>query len=319
MYSRILATGSALPARVVTNSDLENMVDTSDERIRARTGISQRHVAGDDETVCDLSEKAALKALEMAGMDAKELVLIVMGTTTPDQIFPNTAVLLQERLGVFGIPAFTLEAACSGFIYALSVADQFIRAGNAKCVLVLGAEKITSLIDWTDRNTCVLFGDGAGAVILTASDEPGIISTHLHADGRYKDLLYFPSGPGKNFRTIANDYLQMKGAEVFKVAVTTLGAAVEEALQANGLSKSDIDWLIPHQANTRLLQAIAKRLDLPMEPVIMTVEFHGNTSAASIPLALDTAVRDGRVKRGDMLLLDAFGGGFTWGSAMVKF
>ncbi|MDY6941752.1 MAG: beta-ketoacyl-ACP synthase III [Pseudomonadota bacterium] len=319
MYSRIVATGSYLPKRVLTNAELEKMVDTSDQWIRERTGIVERRIADDEETVSWMSEKAARQALESAGLQPEDLDMIILGTTTPDQIFPNSAVLLQEKLGVKDIPAFTLEAACSSFIYALSVADKFMRSGEVNRILVLGAEKITPLLDWDDRGTCVLFGDGAGAVILEASEEPGIVGTHIHADGRYKDLLYFPSGVGRNFRHMENDFLQMKGNEVFKVAVTTLGRTVEECLEKHQLDKTDIDWLIPHQANIRIIQATARRLGMSMEQVIVTVAEHGNTSAASVPLALDVAVRDGRVKRGDLLLLEAFGAGFTWGSALVRY
>ncbi len=321
MYSRIIGTGRYLPEKVVTNADLEKMVDTSDEWIRSRTGIERRHIASEGETTCDLCEKAARNALDAAGVKPEDIDLIIVGTTTPDQVFPNMGVLLQQRLGIHGCAAFGLEAACTGFLYALSIADKFIQTGAAKRALVLGAETLSRIINWEDRGTCVLFGDGAGAVVIEAAEEPGIISTHLHADGQYKDLLYFPSGVSKGFDRLKSgqDFVHMKGNEVFKVAVQTLGRIVEETLEANGLDRSAIDWLIPHQANIRIIEATARKLHMPMERVILTVQDHGNTSAASVPMALDVAVRDGRIKRGDTLLLEAFGGGFTWGSALVKY
>lgn len=321
MYSRILGTGSALPERMVTNADLEKIVDTTDEWIRSRTGIERRHIAGEHETTATLSELAARRALDAADVDKDEIDLIVVGTTTPDQVFPNVGCLLQDMLDIHECPAFSVEAACSGFIFALSVADKFIRTGSARKALVIGAETLSRIVDWKDRATCVLFGDGAGAVVIGASDEPGIVSTHIHADGKYKDLLYFPAGISKKFDQVRADeaYVQMSGNEVFKVAVNTLGRIVDETLEANNLEKGDIDWLIPHQANIRIIQATARKLDMPMERVILTVQDHGNTSAASVPLALDAAVRDGRIKRGETLLLEAFGGGFTWGSALVHY
>ena len=321
MYSRIVGTGRYLPEKVLTNFDLEKMVDTSDEWIRDRSGIERRHIAADGETTCDLCEHAARRAMEAAGVDASDIDMIVVGTTTPDQIFPNVACLLQERLGNRGVPAVGLEAACSGFIYGLSIADKFIRTGAAKRVLVIGAETLSRFIDWNDRSTCVLFGDGAGAVIIEAAEEAGVISTHIHADGNYKDLLYFPSGVSKGFNDLKSgkDFVQMKGNEVFKVAVNTLGRIAKETLDANGISRDEIDWLIPHQANIRIIEATAKKLKMPMERVVLTVQDHGNTSSASVPMALDTAVRDGRIQRGDMLLLEAFGGGFTWGSALIRY
>lgn len=320
MYSKIVGTGSYLPEKILTNADLEKLVDTSDEWIRTRTGIERRHVVADNQTTCDLAEQAARNAMAAAGVNAEDIDLIVIGTTTPDQLFPNVGCLLQQRLGIGGQPAIQIEAACSSFIYALSIADKFIRLGDAKCALVIGAECLTRLIDWTDRSTCVLFGDGAGAVILKPSDEPGVISTHLHADGKYSDLLYYPTGPSKKVNTsvACQTAIQMKGSEVFKVAVTKLGGIVDETLAANRLDKSAIDWLVPHQANMRIIQAIAKKLELPMERVIVTVQNQGNTSAASVPLALDTGVRDGRIKPGSLILLEAFGGGFTWGSALIR-
>ncbi len=321
MYSRIAGTGRYLPENVVTNHDLEKIVDTTDEWIRTRTGIERRHFAADGETTCDLAEKAARNALEAAAVEPSDIDFIVVGTTTPDQIFPNVGCLLQERLGIHNSAAFSVEAACTGFLYALGIADKFIRLGDAKRALVVGAETLTRMVDWKDRSTSVLFADGAGAVVLEPAEEPGIISTHLHADGQYKDLLYFPSGVSKGFDGLkaGKDFVHMSGNEVFKVAVNTLGRIVEETLEANDLDKSDIDWLIPHQANIRIIQATARKLDMPMDRVVLTVQDHGNTSAASVPLALDVAVRDGRVQRGDTLLLEAFGGGFTWGSALVKY
>ena len=314
-----------LPAgKVVTNFDLEKKMDTTDEWIRTRTGIERRHIAAEGQTTVDLAEVAARRAIEAAGVTPAEIDFIVFGTTTPDLVFPNCGTLLQARLGARGCPAFSVETACSGFIYALSIADKFVKAGEAKCALVVGAETLSRITDWTDRNTAVLFADGAGAVVLKPSAEPGIMSTHLHSDGAYKDLLYVESGVSKGFKidpaTNKVDIgIKMAGSEVFKVAVTKLGGAVDEALAANGLDKSAVNWLIPHQANIRIIGAMAKRLELPMERVIVTVQDHGNTSTASVPLALDVGVRDGRVKRGDLLLLEAFGGGFTWGSALVRY
>lgn len=321
MYSKIVGTGRYLPEKILTNKDLEKMVDTNDEWIRDRTGISQRHVASEGETTLDLCEKAARNALDMAGLQPEDIDMIVVGTTTPDQVFPNMGVLLQDRLGIHGCMAMGLEAACTGFIYALGIADKFVKDGTVKRALVLGAETLSRIIDWDDRTTCVLFGDGAGAVVIEASEEPGIISTHLHADGKYKDLLYFPSGVSKGFNDLKSgkDFVQMKGNEVFKVAVTTLGRIVKETLEANNMQPEDIDWLVPHQANIRIIEATAKKLKMPMERVIVTVDKHGNTSAASVPMALDVAVREGKIKRGETVLLEAFGGGFTWGSALLKF
>jgi 3-oxoacyl-[acyl-carrier-protein] synthase-3 len=321
MYSRIAGTGSYLPEKILTNADLERLVDTSDEWIRTRTGIEQRHVAAEGETTTDLAEHASRRAMQDACITAADIDLICVGTTTPDLVFPNVGTLLQDRLGIHGCPAFSLEAACTGFVYALSVADKFVRLGESKCALVVGAETLTRIVDWNDRGTCVLFADGAGAVVLKPSSEPGIISTRLHSDGKYKDLLLYPDGVSKGFKLIreGNVGVQMKGNEVYKVAVNTLGALVTETLNANGIGKEQLDWLIPHQANIRIIEAIAKRLDLPMERVIVTINTQGNTSAASVPLALDTGIRDGRVKRGQLLLLEAFGGGFTWGSALIRY
>ena len=321
MYSRIAGTGRYLPERILTNADLEKMVDTTDEWIRTRTGVERRHIATEEQSTSDLAFEAAKIAMKEAGVTADDIDLLICGTTSPDLLFPNIATLLQDRLGIHNCPAFSIEAACTGFIYALTTADKFIRAGESKCALIIGAEIITKLIDWKDRTTCVLFGDGAGAVVLKPSEEPGILSCHLGADGQYRDLLYFPIGPSKNLFNPPEGgaYIQMKGNEVFKVAVKTLGAVAEQALEANNISKDELDWLIPHQANIRIIQATAKRLDMPMEKVIMTVQDHGNTSAASVPMALDVGIRDGRIKRGQLLLLEAFGGGFTWGSVLLRY
>jgi 3-oxoacyl-[acyl-carrier-protein] synthase-3 len=321
IYSRIAGTGSYLPERVVTNADLEKFVETSDEWIRDRTGIEQRHLAADGETTGDLAFAAATRAMEAAGVTGAEIDLVVLGTTTPDIIFPSTACLLQHRLGANGCAAFDVNAACSGFVYALSIADKFVRSGQSKCALVVGAETLSRMLDWDDRSTCVLFGDGAGAVVLKPDTETGILSTHLHADGGYKHLLYNPVGVSKGFTDEKNHGVRvlMEGRDVFKVAVKTLDAVVEETLAANQLDKHDIDWLIPHQANLRIISATAKRLDMPMERVVVTVDKHANTSAGSVPLALDHAVRSGRIQRGELLLLEAFGGGFTWGSALLRY
>ncbi|HKK04925.1 MAG TPA: beta-ketoacyl-ACP synthase III [Gammaproteobacteria bacterium] len=321
IYSRIQGTGGYVPDKVLTNADLERMVETSDEWITDRTGIKTRHIAADGQTTCDLAEAAARRAIEAAGIEASDIDLIVVATTTPDRIFPSTACLLQQRLEVHGCAAFDVQAVCTGFVYALGVADKFVRTGAARCALVVGAETLSRIIDWTDRGTCVLFGDGAGAVILTASDEPGILSTHLHADGQYKELLTVPAGVSEHPERFhaGEATIEMKGNEVFKMAVNTLGRIVDETLATNQLKKSDIDWLVPHQANIRIIAATAKKLKMSMDRVVVTVGEHGNTSAASVPLAMDVAVRDGRIKRGDTLLLEAFGGGFTWGSALLKF
>lgn len=321
-FARILGTGSYLPERVVTNEDLAERIETSDEWIRERTGIRQRHVAADGQTTVDLAFEAAMRALEAAGVAATEIDLIVLGTTTPDIVFPSSACLLQHRLGANGCAAFDVNAACSGFMYALGTANAMIKSGMAKKALVIGAETLTRMLDWNDRTTAVLFGDGAGAVVLGASDEAGILSTHLHADGGYGHLLQTAVGVSRGFKPDepnAGLRITMTGNEVFKVAVKTLDAVVEETLAANDLQKSDLDWLIPHQANLRIITATAKRLEMSMDRVIVTVDRHGNTSAASVPLALDEAVRSGKVQRGELLLLEAFGGGFTWGSALIRY
>lgn len=321
IYSRIAGTGSYLPEKVLTNADLEKLVETSDEWIVDRTGIRERRVAADDQTTADLAEIAARRAMEAAGVDTSEVDLIIVGTTTPDLIFPSTACLVQTRLGANGCGAFDVNAACSGFIYALSMADKFVRSGQSKCALVIGAETLTRMIDWTDRGTCVLFGDGAGAVVLKPSEETGILSTHLHADGSYKELLYNPVGVSAGFKDEHNHGVKvvMTGNELFKVAVRALARTAEEALEANGVDKSQLDWLVPHQANLRIIAGAAKHLALPMDKVIVTVDRHGNTSSGSVPLALDEAVRDGRIQRGQLVLMEAFGGGVTWGSALLRF
>jgi 3-oxoacyl-[acyl-carrier-protein] synthase III len=322
LFSRIVGTGSYLPEKVLTNADLEKMVDTNDEWIVSRSGIRERHIAAEGETTGDLAYHASMRALEAAGVAAADLDLIVLGTTTPDIIFPSTACLLQHRLGANGCPAFDVNAACSGFIYALSVADNFIRSGKAKTALVVGAETLSRMVDWTDRATCVLFGDAAGAVVLQADTEGGILSTHLHADGGKKELLYNPVGVSSGFDAELPNCgvkVMMAGSDVFKHAVKALDSVVDETLSANGLDKSDLDWLIPHQANLRIIEATAKRLQMSMDRVIVTVDRTGNTSAGSVPLALDDAIRSGKVKRGELLLLEAFGGGFTWGSALVRY
>jgi 3-oxoacyl-[acyl-carrier-protein] synthase-3 len=317
IYSHIAGTGSYLPRKIITNQDLEKMVDTTDEWIRTRTGIERRHIAAEGETTVDLAEHAARRALEAAGVAPTEVDFIAFGTTTPDLVFPNCGTLLQKRLGCRGIPAFSLETACAGFMYALSIADKYIRCGEARRALVIGAETLSRITDWSDRATAVLFADGAGAVVLEPSDAPGVLSTHLHSDGEYKDLLYCGSGVSTGFGPKLA--ISMAGSEVFKIAVTKLGQVVDETLAANGLDRAALDWLVPHQANIRIIQATARKLDIPMERVIVTVQEHGNTSAASVPLALDEAVRDGRIRRGELLLLEAFGGGFTWGSALVRY
>ncbi len=319
-YARITGTGSYLPEKVLTNFDLEKFVDTTDDWIRTRTGIEKRHVALDGQTTVDLAERASRHAIEMAGIEAQDIDLIIVATTTPDRIFPSTACLLQSRLDIHGCPAFDVQAVCTGFVYGLGIADKFIKSGSAKKALVVGAETLTRLLNWEDRTTCVLFGDGAGAVILEVDEETGIISTHLHADGDYEGLLRVPFGVSQGFEAMdaVNSKIEMRGNEVFRVAVNTLGRIVDETLAANHLDQSDIDWLVPHQANIRIINATARKLKLPLDRVVVTVQDHGNTSAASVPLALDTAVRDGRLKKGEMLLLEAFGGGFTWGSALLR-
>ena len=314
-YAAIAGTGSRLPARVLSNEELAATVDTSDRWIRERTGIRQRHIAGADETVASLGADAAAAALEAAGTAAAEVDLIVLATTTPDQVFPSTACQIQKRLGARDCPAYDLQAVCSGFVYALDAARRYLATGGGDTALVIGAEVLSRIVDWSDRGTCVLFGDGAGAVVLRRAAAPGILSTHLHADGRYDRLLQVPlAAPGA-----PGPYIEMQGNEVFRMAVTTLGRIVDETLAANDLRREHVDWLVPHQANHRIIAATARKLGLPLERVVVTVDRHGNTSAASVPLALDAAVRDGRIRRGDVLMLEAFGGGFTWGSALVRY
>ena len=313
IFSKIAGTGSYLPQKILSNKDLETLVDTTDEWIFSRTGIRERHIAAEGELTSDLALEAAKNAIESAGIEASAIDLIIIATTTPDKIFPSVATMVQRKLGISGCPAFDVQAVCSGFIYALTTADNFIKAGSSKCVLVIGAETFSRITDYTDRSNCILWGDGAGAVILMASNEQGILSTHIHADGKYESMLHVPR------KENSIDTVVMEGNPVFKMAVNTLDQIVDETLAANNMQKSDIDWLVPHQANIRILQATAKKLDMSMYKVVVTVDKHGNTSAASIPLALDVAVRDGRIKRGNILLMEAFGGGFTWGSALVKY
>ena len=319
-YARVIGTGGFLPPHILTNAELEKTVETSDEWIVSRTGIRQRHIAK-TETTCDLAEQAARRAITAAGIAPERIDLIIVATTTPDRVFPSTACLLQDRLDIHGCAAFDVQAVCTGFVYALAIAEKFIKTGAAQCALVVGAETLSNIVDWTDRSTCVLFGDGAGAVIIEASDRCGIISTHLHADGAYKELLTVPAGISQGYEKLKKGeaFVQMQGNEVFKVAVNTLGAIVDETLAANALEKSDIDWLVPHQANIRIISATAKKLNMPMERVVVTVDRHGNTSAASIPLAFDEAVRDGRIQAGETILMEAFGGGFTWGAVLLKY
>lgn len=319
--ARIIGTGGYLPDRIMSNKELEDMVDTSDEWIRGRSGIKRRRIAADDEKTSDMALAAANSAIKSAGIAVDDIDLIVVATTTADKVFPSTACIVQRRLGLERIPAFDINAACSGFIYALDVADRFIRTEGATTVLVIGAEIYSRILDWTDRSTCVLFGDGAGAVILQATDEEGIISTHIHSDGKHEELLHVPAGVSSGYAdvTVEAAYIQMKGNEVFRKAVSTLGAIARQTLLENNLEQKDVDWLVPHQANLRIISAAAKKLGLPMDRVIVTVDEHANTSSASIPLALDVAVRDGRIKRGDLLLFEAFGAGFTWGSALLRY
>lgn len=317
MFSKIIGTGSFLPAQVRTNADLEQMVDTSDEWISTRTGIRERRIASADENVVSMGVAAARQALTMAAIDASELDLIIVATTTSTHAFPSAACMIQQALGTRQCPAFDLAAACAGFTYALSVADQYIKSGMVKRALVIGADALTRTLDPTDRGTIILFGDGAGAVVLSASDSPGIISTHLHADGRFGHLLSLVNTNPQQAES--PQYLTMAGNEVFKVAVTELANIVSETLSANNIEREALDWLVPHQANLRIINATAKKLGMGMDKVVVTLDRHGNTSAASVPCALDEAVRDGRIKAGQLILLEAFGGGFTWGSALVRF
>lgn len=317
MYTKILGTGSYFPVQVRTNADLEKMVDTSDEWIITRTGIRERRIAAADETVATMSFQAASHALEIAGISKEDIGLIVVATTTSTHAFPSAACQLQQMLGIKDCAAFDIGAACAGFTYALSIADQYIKNGAVKQALVVGADLLSRTLDPDDRGTLILFGDGAGAVVLGASEEPGILSTHLHADGSYGNLLMLPNKDRQYPEQPA--YVTMTGNEVFKVAVTELANIVDETLKANNLDRSELDWLVPHQANLRIISATAKKLAMGMEKVVITLDRHGNTSAASVPSALDEAVRDGRIQRGHLVLLEAFGGGFTWGSALVRF
>ncbi len=320
-YARITGTGGYLPENVMTNHDLEKIVDTTDQWIRERTGIEQRHIAVEGQTTVDLAEQASRLAIEAAGINAQDIDLIILATSTPDKIFPSSACILQARLDIHGCPAFDIQAVCTGFVYALAVAEKFIKTGSSKKALVVGAEIFSRILNWEDRTTCVLFGDGAGAVILEADEKTGILSTHIHADGKYENLLRVPYGIADGYDQVkaGKAFVEMKGNEVFKMAVNTLGRIVDETLAANHMMKSDIDWLVPHQANTRIISATAKKLKMSMDQVVVTVNKHGNTSAASIPLALDVAVRDGRIKENELLLLEAFGGGFTWGSVLLRY
>ena len=313
----IAGTGSALPLRRVTNDELAQTVDTSDEWIVERTGIRARHIAGEGETTATLATEAATNALQAAGISAGEIDLIVLATATPDQTFPATATKVQDALGIRDCVAFDVAAVCSGFLYAMSVAESMIRGGGSTNALVIGAETFSRILDWEDRATCVLFGDGAGAVVLAPADDGrGVLSTALHADGRHNQLLYVDGGPSTT-GTVGK--LRMKGSEVFRHAVVNLAAVLEEAIAKADLTVSDVDWVVPHQANRRILDATARKLGLPAERVVITVDKHANTSAASVPLALDVAVRDGRIKRGDVVVLEAMGGGFTWGAAVVRY
>ena len=318
-HSRILGMGSYLPEKVLTNADLEKIVETSDQWITERTGIKTRHIAADDQSASHLGVEAAKKAIADAGIDAKDIDMIVVGTATPDKMFPSSACYIGHELGIGGVPAFDITTACPGFVYGLSIADQFIKTGHRKNVLVVGTEVLSRLVNWEDRTTCVIFGDGAGAAVVTASDEPGILSTHIHADGGYGDLLYCNNGLRDQLGDFPEPQILMRGNEVFKDAVKTLSSIVDETLEANNMTRDDIDWLIPHQANIRIIQATAKKLGAGMDKVVVTVDKHGNTSSASIPLAMCEAIEDGRIKRGDICLLESFGGGFTWGSALIKY
>ena len=316
IYSKIIGTGGYLPEKILNNRDLEKMFETTDEWITTRTGIKERHIVSAHQYTSDLAVEASKKAIEVSGINPNKIDLIIVATTTPDKIFPSTACIVQTKLGLSLCPAFDIQAVCSGFVYALSVADNFIKTGSAKCVLVIGADTMSRITDYSDRSNAILWGDGGGAVLLEASDQPGILSTHIHADGAYEKLLQVPSGVShqKGKATI-----EMQGNQVFKIAVNTLDSIVDETLEINELEKSDIDWLVPHQANIRILEATAKKLNMSMDRVIVTIDRHGNTSAASIPLALDTAIREDKIRRGETLLMEAFGGGFTWGSALIKY
>lgn len=319
-WSNVIGTGGYLPANIRTNEEISTMVDTSDSWIYERTGIKSRCIADPEETASSMAEIAAMQAIDMAGIDAEDIDMIIVATGTPDRVYPSTACLLQQRLGIQQCVGFDVQAACSGSVFALSIADQYIKSGFCKTILVVGSEVCSRIVDWTDRGTCILFGDGAGAVLLSASDQPGILSTHIHSDGGYEDLLYCPN-PQMAALAKQNEpaYINMRGNEVFKVAVNTLGRIVDETLEATGLQQSDIDWLVPHQANTRIIAATAKKLGMSMDQVILTLETQGNTSSASVLLAFNQGVRDGRIQKGQMVLMEAFGAGFTWGSALIKY
>ncbi len=317
MFSRIVGTGSYLPDKVLTNDELARTVDTSDEWIRSRTGIRSRHIAAEGQLASDLALSASQRALQASGLTPADVNLIIVATTTPDVIFPSTACILQSKLGVAGCPAFDVQAVCSGFVYALTIADLFIRSGQTKHALIVGAEVYSRILDWNDRGTCVLFGDGAGAVVLSASDEPGILASRLHADGNYKDMLCVPGSVNAG-KVSGSPFVRMDGGAVFKFAVRVFEEGANEVLEAARLTVADLDWFIPHQANIRIMEATAKRLGLPLEKLVSTVDHHGNTSAASIPLALDEASRDGRIQPGQTLLLEGVGGGFTWGAVLLR-
>jgi len=316
IFSKIIGVGSFLPKKVLTNEDLEKTLDTTDEWIISRTGIKERRIVGPDELTSDLAFEAAKNAINNAKINANEIDLIIVATTTPDKIFPSVACNVQTKLGIKNCPAFDIQAVCSGFIYALSVADNFIKTNSAKNILVIGADSMSKITDYSDRSNAILWGDGAGAIVLSASNEKGILSTHIHADGQYEKLLHVPK---KDIKNKIHEKIEMQGSQVFKIAVNTLDRIVDEALTANKLKKTDIDWLVPHQANIRILEATAKKLEMSMDKVIVTIDRHGNTSAASIPLALDEGLKNNKIKPGHLLLMEAFGGGFTWGTALIRF
>ena len=316
IFSKIIGVGSYLPKKVLTNKDLEKSLDTTDEWITSRTGIKQRHIVSPGQHTSDLAFEAARKAISNSNINTDEIDLIIVATTTPDKIFPSTACNVQTKLGIKNCPAFDIQAVCSGFIYALSVADKFIKTKSAKNILVIGADSMSKITDYTDRSNAILWGDGAGAVVLSSSDQQGILSTHIHADGKYEELLHVPK---RNVENKVKQTIEMQGSQVFKIAVNTLDKIVDETLIANQLKKEDIDWVVPHQANFRILEATAKKLEMGMDKVIVTIDRHGNTSAASIPLALDDGIQSGKIKPGHLLLMEAFGGGFTWGSALIRY
>ena len=316
IFSKIIGVGSYLPTKVLTNKDLEKSLDTTDEWITLRTGIKERHIVGPDELTSDLAFEAARNAINNAGINSNEIDLIIVATTTPDKIFPSTACNVQTKLGIKNCPAFDIQAVCSGFIYALSIADNFIKTNSAENILIIGADSMSKITDYSDRSNAILWGDGGGAVVLSTANEQGILSTHIHADGQHEELLHVPK---KNINNKIQQTIEMEGSQVFKIAVNTLDKIVDEALMANQLQKEDIDWLVPHQANIRILEATAKKLEMSMDKVIVTIDHHGNTSAASIPLALDDGIQSGKIKSGQLLLMEAFGGGFTWGSALIRY